>query len=578
MSVPLSRSNRMRQASKWLISLPLAAAALWLARTGFATETPDDTKATAPSNKIDFVRDVQPILVQNCYRCHGPTAAKGKLRLDQRDSTMKRDEAVVVPGHLDKSPLLERVAGVDPDETMPPKGKGDPLTGAQVATLKRWVEQGAEWPDAAAQGPDPRKEHWAFKKPVRPALPEVKNTGWVRNEIDRFILARLEREGLHPSKEADRYTLVRRVTEDLTGLPPTLDEVDAFVRDDSADAYDKLVDRLLASPHYGERWAQVWLDLARYADSKGYAEGKPRTIWKYRDWVIQAINENKPFDQFTIEQLAGDLLPDATADQLIATAFHRNTLNNDEGGTDDEEFRTAAVVDRVNTTFQVFTALTMACAQCHDHKYDPITQKEYFGAFAIFNQTEDADRRDELPVLPTPTPAQQVEIERLNAKIARLQAEKRDLAEAKPSTAPAVQPATGPSTKPARDAKAIDADIAAAQKKLAAIPVVTTPVMRELPADKRRKTQMFFRGNFLDKGPRATETVPAFLNPLRERPVNRLALARWLVSEDNPLTARVTVNRYWEQLFGTGIVETSEDFGVRCSPPRPPELLDWLTA
>src|SRR5207253_7195719 len=254
--------------------------------------------------------------------------------------------------------------------------------------LTRWVKQGA-----------PYEKHWSYVKPVRPALPAVKDTSWPKNSIDYFLLARLEREGLKPSPEADRYALVRRVSLDLTGLPPSLKEVDEFVKDRDPQAYEKLVDRLLGKQSYGEYWGHLWLDLARYADSAGYADDPPRTIWLFRDYVIKALNANKPFDQFTIEQIAGDLLPNATQEQLIASAFHRNTLTNHEGGTNDEEFRNVAVVDRVNTTMAVWMGTTMACAQCHNHKYDPITQQEYFRFFAFFNNSEDADRKDEAPIL-----------------------------------------------------------------------------------------------------------------------------------------------------------------------------------
>ncbi len=346
------------------------------------------------ASTVDFRRDIKPIISNACYRCHGPDPAERKggtdgLRLDTAEGLMTAIDghAPVVPGNPDASMLIERVSSSDPDQAMPPQGAGRRLTPREIELLKAWIKQGAK-----VTG------HWSYMKPVRPALPAVNDTGWSKNEIDRFILARLEREHLKPSPEADRYTLIRRVSLDLTGLPPTIEEVDAFVHDASPLAYESLVDRILAKPAFGEHWGLLWLDLARYADSAGYADDPSRTIWLFRDYVIKSFNANKPFDRFTIEQIAGDLLPNPNDDQLTATAFHRNTLTNNEGGTNDEEFRNVAVVDRVNTTMAVWMGTTMACAQCHTHKYDPITQEEYFRFFAFFNNTEDADRRDESPL------------------------------------------------------------------------------------------------------------------------------------------------------------------------------------
>ena len=343
---------------------------------------------------VDFARDVQPIFAQNCYKCHDAQHRKGGLQLDLKAAALAGgdDGAILTPGDPDHSKLIHFVRGDDPKEVMPPKGKGDRLTPEQVDVLVRWVKQGAAWPDGVAPvaGAKPQAAtHWAFKKPVRPELPAVKQKDWVRSPIDAFILARLEKEGLTASKEADRHSLIRRVSLDLTGLPPTQEQVKQFVEDTSPDAYEKLVDRMLASPAYGERWARVWLDLARYADSKGHGSDPLRTIWLYRDWVIKAFNANMPYVRFNTEQIAGDLLPNPSQDQLIATAFHRNTMSNDEGGTDDEEFRVVAVKDRANVTSQVWMGLTMGCAQCHTHKYDPITQREYYQFFSFFNNVAD---------------------------------------------------------------------------------------------------------------------------------------------------------------------------------------------
>ena len=344
---------------------------------------------------IDFNLDVRPILSNKCLLCHGPDPAsvQAGLRLDLRGAAVTELESgttAIVAGKPEHSELIARITSADEDIRMPPADHGARLSAHEVDILRQWVQQGAKY-----------AMHWSYVTPVRPdvPVPDAGHSAWPHNAVDNFMLRRMKQHGLTPSAEADRYALARRVFLDLTGLPPTVAEVDAFVADADPQAYEKLVDDLLQRPAFGEHWARKWLDLARYADSAGYADDPPRTIWGYRDWVIKAINSNMPFDQFTKEQIAGDLLPDATESQLIATAFHRNTLTNNEGGTQDEEFRNVAVVDRVNTTMAVWMGTTMACAQCHTHKYDPITQEEYFRFFAIFNNTQDADRRDESPLL-----------------------------------------------------------------------------------------------------------------------------------------------------------------------------------
>ncbi|MCC7420863.1 MAG: DUF1553 domain-containing protein [Planctomycetaceae bacterium] len=371
--------------------------------------------SSAPAAPLDFNRDVKPILSNACFKCHGfdPAERKGGtdgLRLDTADGATVDlgGYAAIVPGKPEQSELLKRVTAED-ESAMPPKGSGKRLTPKEVQILTEWIKQGAKY-----------SQHWAYVKPVRSAVPTPKDAAWPRNDIDRFLLARLEKEGLKPQPEADRYALIRRLSLDLTGLPPTLKEVDEFVADKSPDAYEKLVDRLLAKDAYGEHWAHMWLDLARYADSAGYADDPARTIWLFRDYVIRSLNANKPFDQFTIEQIAGDLLPNPTDDQLIATAFHRNTLTNNEGGTNDEEFRNVAIVDRVNTTFAVWMGTTIACAQCHNHKYDPISQEEFFRVFALFNNTEDADRGDESPLFSLYTDSQKKQREEWQADLANL--------------------------------------------------------------------------------------------------------------------------------------------------------------
>jgi hypothetical protein len=331
------------------------------------------------ANDPDFTREVRPILARYCFKCHGPDERyrKARLRLDEEKSAHK---SVIVPGRAQESELVQRIFSADADTVMPPPSTKTALSKEQKELIKRWIAAGGKY-----------QQHWAFVPPRQASPPPTKTPTWPANTIDDFILARLESEGLKRSPPADRYTLIRRLSLDLIGLPPTPDEVDAFLRDTSPKTYENLVDRLLTSPHYGERWARRWLDLARYADTNGYEKDRPRIIWPYRDWVIKAINADMPFDQFTVEQIAGDLLPNPTPDQIVATGFHRNTMVNEEGGIDPLEFRYYAVVDRVNTTGTTWLGLTIGCAQCHSHKYDPITQGEYFQTFAFLNNADEPD-------------------------------------------------------------------------------------------------------------------------------------------------------------------------------------------
>lgn len=565
----------------------------------------------AQSEKVQYARDILPILSTHCFTCHGPDAKlqKAGLRLDLFETATKKLKSgshAVVPGKVKESELIARIFTDDASERMPPKSTMKTLKDSEKALLKRWIEEGAEY-----------QRHWAFVVPKRPDLPPLPGgggggegtalKGWPRNRIDQFLMARMLKEGLKPSPEADRYTLARRLAIDLTGLPPPIAMVDAFVNDKSADAYEKYVDRLMALPAYGERWAHVWLDLARYADSNGFATDNARTIWKYRDWVIDSINKNMSFDQFTIEQIAGDMLPGAKQEQILATAFHRNTLTNDEGGTSDEEFRVAAVVDRVNTTLQVWMGITAACAQCHDHKYDAISQEEYFRLFAIFNQTEDADKGDNSPNLVVSTADEQKKKTELDAVIARLD---KELLAAN-ANADEVQvkweqdkKATDKAPAPIKKILAIDAkkrndaqkkdvtryfrgtlpefkkvadELAMSKKQYDAVKGVPTPIMKELPTKQQRVTKIHIRGNFLDQGAEVKPGVPKLLHQLpKDQPANRLTLANWLVSPENPLTARVAVNRFWEQIFGLPLMESPDDYGVRGKFPTHPELLDWL--
>lgn len=371
--------------------------------------------ATA-EDRVDFNRDVRPILSGACLTCHGPDdeTREAGLRLDHRESVLHELDSgsvAIVPGDPSASELIARITTDDGDLRMPPAESGQSLTPTQIEILTRWINEGAEY-----------SKHWAYVAPQRPTVPTPPSdlAEWAHNDIDRFVLHRMQQHNLRPSAPADRPALIRRVSLDLTGLPPTVDEVDQFVGSQDPDAWEHLVDDLLQRDSFGEHWARKWLDLGRYADSAGYADDPPRTIWAWRDWVIRAINSNMPFDQFTIEQLAGDLLPNATDEQLIATAFHRNTMTNSEGGTIDEEFRNVAIVDRVNTTFAVWMGTTMACAQCHSHKYDPISQDEYFQVFAILNNTQDADRRDESPLLQVYTTRQRQRRQELQQQITRL--------------------------------------------------------------------------------------------------------------------------------------------------------------
>jgi hypothetical protein len=472
--------------------------------------------------------------------CHGGVKQQGGLSFLFKEAPFSPAESGKIPiiaGNAAKSEIIKRIKSKEEDIRMPPEG--EPLNEKEIEILSKWINQGAEW-----------ETHWAYL-PIDSniQIPPISKAKDVQ-PIDQFILRRLEKEGLVLSERAEKATLLRRLYFDLIGLPPNHEETKRFLADNSENAYEKTIDLLLASPHFGEKWAAMWLDLARYADSKGYQKDKIRPhIWRYRDWVIDAFNQDLPFDQFTIEQLAGDLLPNPTDNQILATAFHRNTMTNDEGGTDDEEFRVAAVLDRLNTTFEVWQGTTMSCVQCHSHPYDPILQEEFYNLYAFLNNTADNDNGRDTPLRILYSPAQKRTKENLSQQL--------DGFKSKGDT------------------------VSAAYKKALENYLKIKPglvqIMRELPDSNKRVSKVFERGNWLAHGKTVAPATPKFLPAAPDNyPANRMGLAKWLVDGNNPLTARVFVNRIWEQIFGNGLVTTIEDFGTQGQAPSHPELLDWL--
>jgi hypothetical protein len=627
------------------------------------------------SDAVDFNTQVKPIINRHCITCHGGVRAKGNFSLLFREEAFAKTESgkpAIIPGDPDHSEMIRRLTSKDPEERMP--YKHEPLSSDEVDILRRWVKQGAPW-----------GQHWAYLPVEAPAVPP-ENGAWVRNDIDRYILQRLDEEHLEPEAEAPKAVLLRRVSLDLTGLYPSDAVARQFLASNDPHAYETLVDTLLASPHFGEKWAALWLDLARYADTKGYERDDSRNIWRYRDWLIKAFNQDMPYDRFLTEQLAGDLLPNPTDAQYIATAFHRNTMTNDEGGTDNEEFRTAAVLDRVNTTWEALMGTTFACTQCHSHPYDPFHHEEYYKFMAYFNDTRDEDSYADYPLLRDFSDSDRVRIDTLTAWVSRVAGPARaasvrkllrtwqpsinsltadrfvngELSDTKwlafrqggtarlravdlqdrdeliyrysapgpggvwsihldsvsgrvIATVPA--PKTGDWTIASIDLPAITGthdlylsyrnpllkkptdngimydwfcftqrfpEGSAAQKalywSLLTRPVPTTPVMMDNPSDMHRASNVFERGNWLVKGAVVTPGVPQSLASCMPAgvPANRLGLAMWMTSKQNPLVSRTLVNRVWEQLFGTGIVETLEDLGTQGSPPTHRALLDYL--
>ena len=579
--------------------------------------------ATAPPKGVDFSRDILPILSDNCFACHGPDekTRKAKLRLDTKEGALRTKTPIIIAGKAGQSELIKRITTKVADDVMPPVDSKRKLTPAQIELLKRWVDQGAKW-----------AQHWAFVPPQRPEVPKVHSSKFkVHNAIDNFILARLDKEGLKPSPEASRETLIRRVTLDLTGLPPTPAEVDAFLVDTSPNAYEQVVDRLLKSPRYGERMVWDWLDAARYADSNGYQGDQERTMWPWRDWVVQAMNSNLPFDQFTIWQLAGDLLPNATREQKMATAFNRNHMINGEGGRIAEENRIEYLFDQAETTATVWLGVTMGCARCHDHKFDPLTMRDYYSLIAFFNNTPvngGGGSGQTAPVLDFSTPEATAKLAELKkgseAAAAKVDALEKEIfprdEKQKPADSPAAKDLSGNVLNELKRAAAqrgadglremVNAfkdkqpaysqalgELRSALEQRDGFNKAIPRVMVMEDMAKPRETFILVRGTYnKPTEQKVTPTFPASLvaadvkrltsnaensqslltSAATNATLNRLDLARWLVSPEHPLTARVTVNRAWQLFFGTGLVETADDFGVQGKKPSHPELLDWL--
>ncbi len=579
--------------------------------------------------QIDFVRDIRPLLAAKCDNCHGEDEQAGQLRLDAKAIVLKggKSGALFAAGKSDESLLVKRLVGSG-GKQMPLDDEA--LSDEQVGLIRAWIDQGANWPDGVGSAATEVKKHWAYVAPQTPQLPPVSDPTWAENAIDRFVLARLDKEQIAVSPAADRERLVRRVSLDLVGLPPSVGDVDAFLADERPDAYERLVDRLLASPAYGERWASAWLDAARYADSNGYQRDGHRTIWPFRDWVIRALNADMPFDQFTKEQLAGDLLPQAKLEQQIATGFHRCTTVSVEAGTDEEENRTTQVLDRVNVTATVWLGTTLECAQCHDHKFDPFTQRDYYQFFAFFNNTpkETYQRTKDSASLEFGGPETELPLDQ-NFKIRRaelasrqkqinseleqcvtnessgLAAWEREMADKyktdkyktdKEKAAAAKIPANiqkllavASDKRNARqknqirayfltvhpEAKRMQAQMDEVKKQLNELAPTKTLTMTEM--NEARSTAILERGNFLSPGEVVESGTPQIFPPMpSDSPKSRLGLAQWLTANDNPLTARVQVNRAWAQFFGRGIVASEEDFGTQADSPSHPEVLDWL--
>ena len=567
--------------------------------------------AASAAPPLDFNRDIRPILAENCFYCHGQDSNKrqAELRLDLREAALESE--AFAPHDAAASELVKRINSDDVDQLMPPPKSNRRLSADQKKLLERWINEGAAY-----------AQHWAFVAPQRPPLPEVQRTEWVRTPIDRFVLAKLEEEGLTPSPEADRATLIRRLSIDLIGLPPSVEEVDAFINDCDPAAYEKLVDRLLASPHYGERMALPWLDAARFADSNGFQQDGDTWQWMWRDWVVRALNADLSFDQFTTWQLAGDLLPEATTDQQIASGFNRNHLLNGEGGAIAEEQRWVILFDRIDTTCTTWLGLTMACTQCHDHKYDPLTQRDYYSLLDAFNRVPETGTpqffssriRVANPVIELPTAENQAKLAEFAAQIAAAESDAKlatdsayqgwlaGLGDGNGKTLPDPLPALlqkpegqrndeekksleqglrkhfDEKVRPGLDAKLPPlAKLNDLQKQLAAYKGDQLPRVMVMSDAQPRETKILSRGEYLNPTEKVSFATPAFLPPLPQgAPANRLGLAQWLLMPEHPLTSRVQMNRMWQHFFGAGIVKTAEDFGVQSEYPIHGALLDFL--
>ncbi len=563
--------------------------------------------ATADGSLL-FRETIQPILQDRCLACHNQKVRSSGLSLETRGGVLNGGTRgpAVLPGDSEQSRLIQALAHSS-DLKMPPGGK---LPEAEIQALVRWVALGAPWDESGDSG---EGGHWSFQAVRRPVPPQVSDAQWVRTPIDRFILHRLKAEGLAPSPEASRITLLRRLSLDLLGLPPSPAAVDRFLEDTRPGAYERLVERLLASPHYGERWGRHWLDVARYADSDGFSDGS-RQIWMYRDWVVRSLNRDLPFDRFTIQQLAGDLIPDASKEQIVATGFHRNTLLNQEGGIDVEQYRVERVVDRVATTGAAFLGLTVGCARCHDHKYDSVSQKEFFQLYSFFNnieerspELEETDRPRHWPFLELGSDEEFARRDIIRSQLGLLEEELKTYEKELLARLPQWEQELAPERRreyppeiqrilvlPAEERNEIqlktlhllykEQDLGHATRKAgidslkqAEPKLPSTLVMKELPEP--REAYIHLGGEFTRRGDTVQPDVPAVLPPLtaQSRP-DRMDLAQWLVDPGHPLTARVTVNRIWQRYFGAGLVETENDFGTQGTRPSHPALLDWLAS
>ncbi|MEC8571401.1 MAG: PSD1 and planctomycete cytochrome C domain-containing protein, partial [Planctomycetota bacterium] len=544
------------------------------------------------ADEISFQRDIRPILSDHCLKCHGPDASarEASLRLDIEDSALQGGDsgvAALTPGKPDQSELIRRILSEDESEIMPPPEMKHPLDATQIALLSRWIEAGGNF-----------DEHWSFQPIEQPATPTFDSSEDTRHPVDSFVNARLASSPLTVGRFADRYQLIRRLYFEITGLPPTIDEADAFVDDPRPDAVERLIDRLLASPHYGERMAWNWLDAARYADSNGYQGDGDRTMWPWRDWVVRALNEDLPFDDFTKWQVAGDLLPKPTTEQVLATGFFRNHMINGEGGRIPEENRIDYVMDMTETLGTVWLGLTFNCCRCHDHKYDPLSKRDYYSMFAFFNQTPvngGGGNPQTPPVIPVLSYEQQDQREELNRQIeqsiARLerwqsQNTETDSKEGDQQEVPFRQRSRGQWEQWLKE----NVDLGEEVKQWTQTLITQMQTRERLDASvpkvmvlgdqsNKRTTFLLNKGLYNQPEDETTAATPARLpDILANTPETRTGLAEWLFQDDQPLVARVTVNRIWQQIFGTGIVKTAEDFGTQGEWPSHPALLDWLAA